>query len=264
MAKLNDLTGKEWIRFTKSWFKVTTKSRNDKTIIHPAKFPEELVDDFINFFTKENEIVFDPFLGVGSTIVSAERNNRKAIGIELNRSFYEISKSRCSKSANIILGDARTEIDKIKKESIDFIMTSPPYWNILSKKRGNSDSQHKDRERKGLKLNYSDLQADLGNITEYDLFLKELVRIFSKCQKVLKNGKYMVIVIQNFRNTDGKYLTLAWDIAKKLGSKMDFVAEKVWIQDDKKLGIWGFPSTFVPNIHHHYCLIFKKRKSKNE
>ena len=260
MAKLNDLTGKEWILFTKSWFKVTAKSRGKEEIKHPAKYPEELVSEFLRFFTKENDVVFDPFLGVGSTIVSAESLNRIGIGIEINEEFAQCAKNRCSENATILLGDSRKQIDKIKKESIDFIMTSPPYWNILSKKRGNSDSQHGDREKKGLKLTYSDLTDDLSNIEDYNIFLNELTKLFNKCYLKLKNNKYMVIVVQNFRNNDGEYITFAWDLVKKLSNKWQFCGEKLWLQEDKKLGIWGYPSTFVPNIHHHYCLVFKKNE----
>ena len=262
MAKLNDLTGKEFILFTRTWFQVKAKNRGKTEIKHPAKYPEEMCDEFIKFFTHEGDTVFDPFLGVGSTIVSAERNNRMGVGIELSNDFFEVAKNRCSVDALLFNGDSRKIISKLKNESLDYILTSPPYWNILRKKRGNSDSQHGDREKKGLKLVYSDSKDDLGNIEEYDVFVNELCRIFQKCYKKLKNGKYMTIVIQNFRNDDGEYMTLAWDIAKKLSKTWKFVGEKIWIQDDKKLGIWGYPSSFVPNIHHHYCLIFKKDERK--
>lgn len=262
MAKLNELTGKEWIQFTKSWMRINAKGRGKTVVKHPAKYPEELVDEFVKFFTKTNDVVFDPFLGVGSTIVSAERLGRRGIGIELNKEFANVAASRCTENANIIIGDSRKELRNIKKDSVDFVMTSPPYWDILSKKRGNSDSQHGDRLKKGLQLTYSDLSNDLSNITNYDEFLNELSLIFNKVHRVLKVNKYMVVVIQNFRNTDGNYMTLAWDLTKKLGKKWKFVGEKIWIQEDKKLGIWGFPSTFVPNIHHHYCLIFRKDDSR--
>lgn len=258
MAKLNDLNGKEWIKFTKSWFTISTKSRGKNEIKHPAKYPEELVDEFIKFFTHEGDVVFDPFLGVASTIVSAERLGRKGIGIEINNDFYNAAAGRCSEEAIILNGDCRERINDIDNNSIDFIMTSPPYWNMLSKKRGHSDSQHGDRLKKGLQLTYSDLENDLSNIDNYDEFINELRKIFNKCYKKLKNNKYMVVVIQNFRNDDGEYLTLAWDLEKKLSKKWSFCGEKLWLQEDKKLGIWGYPSTFVPNIHHHYCLIFKK------
>ena len=260
MSRLNNLTGKEWIQFTKSWFTVNAKNRSKDEIKHPAKYPEELVDNFIKFFTFEKDLVFDPFLGVGSTLVSAERLNRLGVGIEINEDFYSVAKKRLTDKSNIILGDSTKLIDEIKNSTIDFIMTSPPYWNILSKKRGNSFSQHDDREKKGLKLTYSNNPADLSNINDYNEFMKVIIELFNKCYKKLKNNKYMVIVAQNFRNDDGNYITYAWDIVSKLSKKWLFCGEKIWFQENKKLGIWGYPSTFVPNIHHHYCLIFKKNE----
>ena len=230
--KLNDLNGKEWLIFTKSWFSITAKNRTKDEIKHPAKYPEELVEEFVKFFTKSGELVFDPFLGVGSTIVGAERCGRVGAGIELNPDFFRICQDRIkNKNSNIYCGDTRDYIDKYDDNSFDFIMTSPPYWDILKKKRGHSDSQHGDRQKKGLSLYYSDNKLDLGNISDYDTFLNELVKIFEKCAKKLKSKKYMTIVIQNFRNNDGQYITLAWDLAKKISEFMDFVGEKIWIQD---------------------------------
>ena len=76
MTKLNDLDGKEWIKNTKSWFILRGKSRVPTVINHPAKYPEELAEKFINFFTHKNEVVFDPFMGVGSTGVAAKKLKR--------------------------------------------------------------------------------------------------------------------------------------------------------------------------------------------
>ena len=78
MAKLNDLDGKEWVKNTKSWFILKGKSRSKEVINHPAKYPEELAEKFVSFFTKKDEIVFDPFMGVGSTGVAC--NKLKRIG----------------------------------------------------------------------------------------------------------------------------------------------------------------------------------------
>ena len=64
--KLNELTGKEWIKFTKSWFIHRPARRNGSEILHPAKFPESLVEEFIAFFTKENAWVLDPAVGCRS------------------------------------------------------------------------------------------------------------------------------------------------------------------------------------------------------
>ena len=175
--KLNDLDGKEWIKHTKSWFILRGKSRTKEVINHPAKYPEELAERFINFFTKEGEIVFDPFMGVGSTGVASIKLNRDFYGIEINEDFCNVANER-TKRKNVTLGDSR-KLKNYKVKNVDFIVTSPPYWDMLKKKRGNSDSQHNQRSKKELKLYYSDNPDDLGNITDYDLFLKELKKIFN-------------------------------------------------------------------------------------
>ena len=256
MVKLNELSAKDWVKLTKSWFVLRGKSREADVLKHPAKFPEELVERFVLFFTKKGDSVFDPFMGVGSTAVAAIKNNRTCSGIEINKAFCDLANKRTGTDITVC-GDSRDK--KNFPRSADFIITSPPYWDILKKQRGNSDSQHTQRIEKGLPLYYSDDKADLGNITDYAIFLKELKKVFNNCFSVLSSGKYMVVVIQNFRNTDGAYITLAWDLVKEIVScGFTFEGEQIWCQDDKKLGIWGYPTKFISNIHHHYCLVFKK------
>jgi len=272
--KLNNLTGKEWIKFTKSWFIVNPKRRSKDSVNHPGKFPEELVEKYINFFTKKNAYVLDPFLGVGSTLIACENTQRNGIGIELSKEFAEIARSELKKikpkkNQKVIVGDS-SNIDKIFKrkninipKKVDFIITSPPYWNMLGESRGNVKSTHKKREEKGLKTTYSENTKDLGNLVDYDEFLHGLVDIFEKCYELLKDKKYMVVVLQNLRNKKGRITTLAWDLAKKLDSeKFIFAGEQLWLQDNKQLGIWGYPNIFVSNVHHHYCLVFYKNTEK--
>ena len=256
MAKLNDLDGREWVKNTKSWFIIRGKSRAKEVINHPAKYPEELAEKYVSFFTKKDEIVFDPFMGVGSTGVACNKLKRECYGIEVNNDFCSVANKRIGKE-NVVLGDSR-KLKNYKVTEVDFILTSPPYWDILKKKRGHSDSQHSQRESKNLKLYYSDNVEDLGNIEDYDLFMKELKKVFVNCKKIIKQKKYMVVVIQNFRNADGKYITFAWDLVKVIEKcGFSFEGEQIWCQDDKQLGIWGYPSTFISNIHHHYCLVFR-------
>src|SRR5438128_8046437 len=81
--KLNELSGKEWIKFTKSWFIHRPGPRDVLKIRHPACFPESLVRDFISFFTKPGQLVVDPFLGTGSTLVAALDAGRSGVGFEI-------------------------------------------------------------------------------------------------------------------------------------------------------------------------------------
>ena len=257
MARLNDLTGKDWVKHTKSWFILRGKTRKKDVINHPAKYPEELAEKFITFFTNEGGVVFDPFMGVGSTAVAAKKIKRQCYGIEINEEFCKVANDRVGEE-KVVLGDSRKKKNYLGPK-VDFIMTSPPYWDILKKKRGNSDSQHNQRKEKKLKLYYSDNPDDLGNIETYEDFIRELKKVFKNCYLVLKDKKYMVVVIQNFRNCDGKYVTLAWDLVKEIEKcGFTFEGEEIWCQDDKQLGIWGYPSKYISNIHHHYCLVFRK------
>jgi len=269
--KLNDLTGSEWIQLTKSWFVLRPKQRNDKEFTHPAKFPEELAERFISFFTKEKQIVFDPFAGIGSSLLAAENLNRIGVGIEYSKKYADMGRKRLKKlNTNnkhiLITGDSQklSNLWKNKRwklpKKVDFIITSPPYWNMLGESRGNVLSVHKKRQLNGLDTTYSNKKNDLGNIKDYEEFLSALENIFDQSYKITKSGGYMVIVIQNLRLKNGKMCTLAWDLVRVLDKKWKFVAEQMWLQDNKQLGIWGYPSVFVSNIHHHYCLIFQKEK----
>lgn len=271
--KLNDLTGSEWIKFTKSWYILNPRQRGDQEFVHPAKFPEALVERYVSFFTKKGQTVFDPFLGIGSTIVASETLGRKGVGIEYSKKYASLAQKRLkkleAKGEHVIVQGNSTKLSEIwsnKKnklpEKVDFIITSPPYWNMLGESRGNVLSASKKRELEGLDVKYSNDKHDLGNIKDYKEFLIALRSVFDQCYDVLKSGGYMVVVLQNLRMRDGHMCTLAWDIAKELENKYHFVGEQLWLQDNKQLGIWGYPSAFVSNIHHHYCLVFYRNNIK--
>src|SRR5215216_1409799 len=90
--KLNDLDSKRWLKFQKSWFIHNPPPRKKGVLVHPAKFPETLAQEFIEFFTKGGETVLDPMAGTGSTLVAALRAGRNSYGIELNPRYAEIAK----------------------------------------------------------------------------------------------------------------------------------------------------------------------------
>src|SRR3989441_297549 len=92
--KLNELSGRDWIKFTKSWFVHRPEPRGDRKIRHPASFPESLVKDFVSFFTRKGELVVDPFVGTGSTLVAALETGRSGIGFEIVKKYADISSER--------------------------------------------------------------------------------------------------------------------------------------------------------------------------
>ncbi len=263
--QLNDLTGRDWLRFTRSWFVHNPPRRSASQVRHPAKYPEGMVAEFIEFFTRAGEVVLDPFMGVGSTILAAEQTGRRGIGLELNPEYFALARQHLGLLADqhILLNEDSARIAEVWQERglpmVDLVMTSPPYWNMLGQSRGNVLSAHKQRQAQGLDTVYSETDPrDLGNIESYEDFVTALAALFREASKVLRPGRYLVAVVQNLRNPEGRMVPLAWDLTRALEEFLVFKGERIWCQENKKLGIWGYPSEFVLNVHHHYCLVFRK------
>ncbi len=270
--QLNELNGKDWVKATKSWFVVNPRPRRKAQKNHPAKFPEELVSRFVQFFTQPGAWVIDPFAGVGSTCVACSQLERNSVGIELMSEFVEIGLETLREvppdtEHHLIVGDS-TKIDSVLVEHFgndmpmfDFLITSPPYWNMLRKSRGGNETAHKEREAKGLKQYYSDSNLDLGNINSYESYIESVGRVFDGINPFLSDGAYLAIVAQNMRDVDGIMRPIAWDLARRLSHTYELKQEQIWCQDNKRLGCWGFPTTYVSNVHHHYCLVLQKARA---
>lgn len=281
---LNELGGKEWIKFTRTWF-VCDSPRyyaNKSTELHPARYPEELVAEFLRFFTKRGEFVLDPMLGSGATLVACMEEGRSGVGVELSARYASVARKRLAQQAlavthQVITGDAR-QIGQARFWSkhrpaleeaglqfrrglpqFHFAMTSPPYWRMLRTSRGGVLSKHKQRLAAGLDGHYSDHPADLGNVESYQQFIEQTALVFASVRRCLAPGRYLVVVAQNLRAPEGDVKPLAWDLTRRICSRgFVFQGERIWCQNTKPLGIWGYPKIFVPNYHHHYCLIFRK------
>jgi DNA modification methylase len=265
--RLNNLTGKEWIKFTKSWFIHRPAPRKANETLHPAKFPESLIEDFISFFTKEGEWVLDPFMGTGSTLIASGNLKRNAAAIEVTSHYFAIAKERIEKqnfdvSLIPLLGSSNElpsllEENNLAKILFDFVITSPPYWNQLER----NSLRQKIRSDKGLATKYSEQTDDIGNIKDYQEFLEKQALIFDQVYLKTKKGGYLTIITNNVY-FGGKLFPLAYDTATSLtkrGNKSWILKdEKIWLQNDKPLVALGINSAWVANRHHQYCMIFRK------
>ncbi len=272
--KLNNLSSKEWIVETVSVWNQKGLGRNhpDTKIEkeHPAPFSYTDIGRLIKFFSKEGGVVLDPFVGIGSTLKACAVNNRAGIGIDLNKKYVELSKKRLkdelteellNTNQKVLLGDSINVIDKLETNSIDFIVTSPPYWNILNKK---DHKAKQERENKGLDTKYSEDKRDLGNIEEYENFLNKLQKIFKKCIRVLKNEAYMAIVVSDFRDKS-EYIMFHADLAYKLKDLgYQIKGMKVLYQRHKRIFPYGYPYSYVPNIHHQNIIIVQNKKNEKK
>jgi DNA modification methylase len=249
-----------------SWFFLKTTPRSRAKIKHPATFPPELPARFIEFFTRKGDWVIDPFLGTGTTLIEAQRLGRNGAGFELNKEYVtqiraSLSETLLPTQTIIYNRDACFLADYLehdfRKGLFALCATSPPYFKMLGKHRGGSNSQHGDRAKRGLPLDYGNLPGDLGIETDYQVYLAKLHNVFLQLKDFMRPGGFLVIVLQNIWGDDGQCYPMAWDLAAHLRADYNLYPEQIWIQDNKQMGFWGYPSTFISNIHHHYCLIFQ-------
>lgn len=254
--KLNEMDGVSWIKFTKSFFIEDGKPSDiTKDIeLHPASFPPPMIRKFIKFFTKRGEWVLDPFLGTGSTLVACDETDRNGVGIELYPKYAKIAKRRTNQT--IYQDSAFNVVSKLQEKGQKFklCITSPPYWNILKKER---DYVQQERLAKGLDTKYGENPNDLGMISDYDMFLNKLKDLFVNIREIMEERAHLVIIVQNIRDK-GETIPFAFDLVNQLRDVYKYQGERIWCQNQKGLKPYGYPFAFVPNVHHHYCLIFKK------
>jgi DNA modification methylase len=277
--RLNNLSPKAWLKFQKSWFVHNPPPRKKDVLRHPAKFPETLAQEFIEFFTKQGEVVLDPMVGTGSTLIAALRSGRHSVGIELNPGYAVLAEEIVNEEkrslgapaeqlfARVIQGDAKQSVERIKNRPdivigdlagsgpvFDYVLTSPPYWDML-RARG-AATQRKRRSTPELDVFYSDDPSDLGNEADYDSFLSRLAEIYRSLQPLLKPRRYMTIIVKNVKK-GGRIYPLAWDLAKALEDTYTLKDERIWCQDNQRLAPYGMGSAWVSNTFHHYCLQFR-------
>ena len=247
----------QWREFTKTVWSIA----NTTSPKHPAVFPIEIPERLIRLFTFVDEIVLDPFAGVGTTASAAVGLGRRAVCVEENRSYVAEIRRIASLSndgnghadtVRVIRGDCRN-LDALEDASISLVVTSPPYWN---------------------KASYGDGKANIGGIAQYTKFLREIRPAFAECYRVLQPGRKMCIVTANVNQfTDHGLLTfpLAADftvILREIGFVM--INEVIWSKNGTG-GKWGssgaqrpifgsypYPPNFLFKNVHEYVLIFAK------
>jgi DNA modification methylase len=271
---LNDLTGKDWLPETKSFFyqKGLGADCSEAQIekLHPAPYSFQDIGHLIRFFTKKGMRVLDPFGGVGSTAKACEIDGRVCISIELSPKWHQLSIERLekevgegtSKNHTFINGDSCEELVKLDSESVDFVVTSPPYWGILNKL---DQKVIKNRVKNNLETKYSEDEKDLGNVSDYNEFLDLLInKVFLECARVLRTGKYMALVVSDFRDKSD-FISFHSDLISRMnkhnivdGGFLNLQGVKILLQNHKSLLPYGYPFAYVENIHHQYILIFKK------
>ena len=252
---LNCLTAKEWMKNQIGVWQFTYEGRDirDKAV-HPATFPISLARRVIELFTHRGELVVDPFVGSGTVLVAAQDGERTGVGFDLSAPYIELTKSRLAQlPLNLtkqvaIQDDARKIVNYLEAESVSLIVTSPPYANLLNRRRKNK-SRRGDLRRNGQYLKneqYSQDPRDLGTLP-LDKYAQEMAAIFADLLPLLKPRAHCVINVpdmwwENKRITIHMALT---DALRSVGYELRNTI--IWDRTNivNKVGIFGWPSNYI-------------------
>jgi len=249
--KCNDLSGKEWLLNSFSIWRQITKTKEEKVIEHPASYPVYLCEKLLKTFSKGGGRVLDPFNGIGSTMVASHNLGYSGVGIDLSEIFCSTAIGRIENDPNIqiINGDSFEELNALPENNFDICITSPPYWDILNMKRS--------ADRKET-VNYSKKYNDLGNVSDYNLFVSLLGWLFFLVSRVLKPGGYCIVNVMDLRKKNQFYPLLS-DLATEM-QRIGYIYDDLIIwdrqQDYNNMRPLGYPYKFRVNRVHEYLLIF--------
>jgi DNA modification methylase len=213
---LNDLTGSEWALLSKN-VNVYNGSIAIKRKMHGASFPITLAKHIISIYTSKGDTVLDPFLGVGTTTDAAQLTGRNGIGFEINEKFLKLAKSGVEKvdksdndckepiESNIIADSCLNLRKYVAADSIDLVLTSPPYCNLLNCTVGEfTGSTYNKNIYSGRKLAkpYShDNKNDLGNMN-LEEYSQNVLEVMKQLYVVSKPGSYNVWVVRDYRDME--------------------------------------------------------------
>jgi len=219
-----------------------------------GNFAPQIPRNIILRYSKEGEVVLDPMVGSGTTLIETKLLKRKGIGIDINKTPLEITKRRLEKTIapkgevniKVYYGDARN-LNKIKDESINLICTHPPYLNIIKYSFGNPN--------------------DLSQIRDVEQYYINIKKITDECFRVLKPNKILALLIGDTRR-NRHYIPLSIYVLKAAFDSgfllMEDIIKHQW--NCKSTGKWKEQSlkyNFHLIMHEHLYILRKPYKNEN-
>jgi DNA modification methylase len=264
---LNCMIAKEWLKNQLGVWRFTYTGRDirDKKV-HPATFPISLAEKVIELFTHKGELVLDPFVGSGTTLLASKDLNRNAVGFDLQKDYIDLCANRLNNEPNLfsntqqvaIQDDARKISKYLKKDSVSLIWTSPPYANLLNRKRSNKSRRDRKNEQLGKVEQYSQDKRDLG-ILEIENYTHEMGNIYEKLLPLLKPKAHCVINVPDMW-WENRRITIHVSLIEEL-RKRGYELRNIIIWDRtnivNRIGIFGWPSNYITmGVTFEYLLDF--------
>ncbi len=207
----------------------------------------QVVRNLILRYSKEGDTVLDPMVGGGTTLIECKLTGRKGIGIDINPEAIKITEERLnfdylySQPQKCFIGDAR-KLEAIPDDSIDLILTHPPYADIIK---------------------YSDgkITDDISNIHSIDVYCNEMETVAKECFRVLKSNKYCAVLIGDTRRNKF-YIPIAYKVMERF-IKVGFMLKEDIIKIQhrcKATGFWIKKSklyNFLLIMHEHIFVFYK-------
>lgn len=269
---LNCMTAKEWLKSQLGVWEFYYEGRDirDKKM-HPATFPISLAKKVIELFSHEGELILDPFVGSGTTLIAAKDLNRNSVGFDLQKKYIRLCKERLDNERTLfdsstqiaIQDDARNIKEYFYEETVKLIWTSPPYANLLNRKRKNKSRRVRNNEQLGKVEQYSQDDRDLGTMAldEYTIAMGD---VFEGLLPLLKKKGHCVINVPDMWWED-KRITIHVALIEEL-RKRGYELRNIIIWDRRnvvnKIGIFGWPSNYITmGVTFEYLLDFWKPAS---
>ena len=267
--KLNCMTAKEWIKSQLGVWQFTYEKRDIRNKeVHPATFPISLSKKVIELFSHKGELILDPFVGSGTTLIAAQDLDRNAIGFDLQEKYIQLSADRLITNQGLftnswqmaIQDDAQNISSWMKPESVSLIWTSPPYANLLNRKRTNKSRRDRDNGQLGKIEQYSQDQRDLGTMA-LEEYSDAMGNIFEKLLPLLKPKAHCVINVPDMW-WDNTRVTIHVSLIQELRTR-GYELRNIIIWDRtnivNQIGIFGWPSNYITmGVTFEYLLDFWK------
>ena len=266
------MNAKDWMKSQVGVWQFTYNGKDirDKKM-HPATFPVSLAAHVIKLFTHQGELVLDPFVGSGTTLVAACDLGRNAIGADLSPGYVDLSRNRLGLPEDgntrqvAIVEDARNLSQFLAPGSVKLVFTSPPYANMLNRQRSNKSRRSIDRrnEQYGKVEQYSQDPRDLG-ILDSVAYGKAIGEIYQSLLPSLKPKGHAIINVNDLWQSDQRIPLHAIVIQAMQEAGYLFKNIIIWDRTNivNKIGIFGWPSNYITmGTTFEYILHFQKAPS---
>ena len=253
-SHINCLTAKQWLKNQLGVWRFSYEGRDirDKSV-HPATFPIALARRVIEQFTHQGELVLDPFVGSGTTLLAAQDVNRNAVGFDLSSDYVKLSRERISQQSLIypsvqlaVLDDAHKIPSYISEESLSLIVTSPPYANLLNRKRRNKSRRDRNNVQLGKVEQYSQDPRDLGTMA-LDTYTENMGVIFESLLPLLRKKAHCVVNVPDMW-WENQRITIHVALIEEFRRRgFELRNTIIWDRTNivNRIGIFGWPSNFI-------------------